>query len=1195
MSFLKSTNHYVSIWLLYAAVLVLVCAFAGCATKNNSNSGSNNKDTKLLALTYLSKGQLNEATAALQKAIQENPNDSSSYILLSQLYLLQKNYDEAESTIIAGLKIKPENEDLSLVLAGVFDKKNNRAGAVQELKKILHLNPESVKAYYKLSQLDTSVSNKKNYLLKVLSIIPANIVVRLQLSELLAGEQKTDSALFYLQSVRKIAPDFSEAAKQSYQQAASTLESNQPLKAIVYLKQFHDLMKLTPEYVSGKYKVEISPLYAGHFQFDTNIRNLLLDTSHVSTEANQTSILDQIKFTDASQNTGLATGNVSGAKYAVLAVSDYDAEGNMFVYASHQVPGSPQVCNLFINTTGAFSKVKVTGGIDHPSQDLCATFADYDNDGYQDLFVGTTNGILVYKNNGDGTFTKIKEDIGLHYAGQVYKILIADFDQDGDLDMYVSGSIGNKFFRNNGDGTFTENGAAMGLDTKSGSLDMDYGDWDSDGDLDIITLNDNGNIQLFNNNRHSNFTDISNAVGFQNLNYSGTALAFGDYNNDGKLDIFMAGGADGKCLLLKNNGGQNFTIDEKASEQISQSLKGIRVYDVTFLDFDNDGHQDILVAGVNQNPSKSGIKLFHNDGAKGFSDVSYLLPQEPIQAYHIGIADFNYDGDEDIFLAGPTGIHLLRNDGGNLNNYVQIHLTGLSFGNNRNNRLGIGGQIELKAGDLYQLKTVKGPLTEFGVGQRRKIDAVRIIWPNGVPETVLDPTRKEKVLEQELLKGSCPYLYTWDGKKYTFLMDMLWRSALGMPLAIKGRDTTFAYSGPSKGYLLIPGEKLKPKDGLYSIKITEELWEAVFVDKIKLMAIDHPDSVNVFADEKFLPPPYPGMKVYQVAHPYLPVTTTDGRGNNLMPKIRAYDFNYVCNFPIGKYQGLVKTHDLILDLGKKADNDKELHLFMRGWVLPTDASINTAFTQSDKYKLAPPSLQVINKEGKWQTVIKNIGYPLGRDKMVIVNLSHKFLTAYDRRVRIVTNMQIYWDHIFFSAGKVNAPLKIYDLKMAKADLDYHGYSATYRKGGPYGPYWPDYYKVTKGQKWRDLTGYYTRYGNVLPLLQKADDEYVICNSGDEISIDFDAKNLPALPSGWTRDFMIYSEGWVKDGDLNTVYGQTVDPLPFHNMPSYPYGKNIHYPTDKAHRDYMKEYNTRNVTTYDFRNAIRLGTFENTSK
>jgi len=317
----------------------------------------------------------------------------------------------------------------------------------------------------------------------------------------------------------------------------------------------------------------------------------------------------------------------------------------------------------------------------------------------------------------------------------------------------------------------------------------------------------------------------------------------------------------------------------------------------------------------------------------------------------------------------------------------------------------------------------------------------------------------------------------------------------------------------------------------------------------------------------------------------LPLSARDEKGNDLLAKISAYDFQYAANFSIGKFQGIAENHELILDLGSKAKADS-LTLFLRGWIFPSDASINTAVAQSDKYSVHPPSLQVINKKGEWETVIPNMGFPMGRDKMVIANLSGKFLTANDRRVKISTNMQIYWDQIFFSAGNVKAPVKMQDLNMVAANLNFRGYSADYRKGGPFGPEWFDYSPVTKGQKWRDLTGNYTRYGDVLPLLQKADDEYIIADGGDEISIDFDASKLAALPKGWKRDFLIYSDGWVKDGDLNTAHGQTVLPLPFHKMPSYPYGRNVAYPADKEHRGYQQKYNTRKVSTLDFRNALR---------
>ncbi len=1193
---LNFRKNYLKNFFTYFVILALLQGLAGCGPKTKDNSKTANGDPKDMAMEFLSQNHLDEAEVAFLQAIKMKPDDISSYIGLTRLYLMKKNYDAAENLDKTGLKIKPDNVDLKLLLAEIYDLKNEKEKAVRELKDILEKDPKNVNAYYKLAGLDTSRPNeglRKYYLLKVQSLVPANIVPRLQLAELFAGKGETDSSLFYLQSIKKIAPGFSDAAEIAYQKAASLLHANQAAVALVYIKRFHGLMKITPEYASGSDEIEIPKMIAGFFDFETNIPVSAFGNPALS-HANENSLsAASLKFKDFSEIPGYTIGNSPKADNAVLAVADYNAEGNMYLYSSYLMPGAVDSKSyLSVMQMGTFKECPVTGGIDHKGQDLNATFADYDNDGYQDLFIATTNGIIVYKNKGDGTFSKVTEDIGLLNSSNISKILFADFDQDGDLDMYVARKGGNRFFRNNGDGTFTENAATMGLaGDKLSTMNMDFGDLDNDGDVDIIGLGEDGAIKLFNNNRHSNFSDISDAAGLKNSKFAGTAVALGDYNNDGTQDIFIAGGPDGKCLLLRNEEG-HFVVDDKVSNQISSSLKGIRVYDVMFVDYDNDGYQDLVVAGVNGDSSKKGTRLFHNNGTKGFSDVSTLLPENVKQAFRIAIADFNFDGDRDIFFSGPSGVRLARNDGGN-NNYVQVQLTGLSFGNSKNNRLGIGAQVELKSGDLYQLKIVKGPLTEFGVGTRTKLDGLRIIWPNGVPQTITDPTRKERLLEEAKLKGSCPLLFTWNGKKYEFVKDMLWRSALGLPVAIHGKDTTFAYSNPSKEYLLIPGEKLKPQNGLYTLKITEELWEAVYFDKAALVAVDHPDSVDAFVDERFVAPPYPGKKLYVVSHQHLPVSAIDGNGNNLLPKISRYDFQYVSNFSLDKFQGIAKEHDLILDLGKNANGDS-LFLFLKGWIFPTDASINTELTQTKKYQPQPPSLQVINKKGKWETVIKNIGYPLGRDKMVIVNLSGKFLTANDRRVRIQTNMQIYWDHIFFSAGKVNAPVRMQDLKMAGAQLNYRGYSASYNKGGPYGPQWFDYDRVTKGQKWRDLTGYYTRYGNVLPLLQKADDQYIIADGGDEVTINFDAMHLTPLPEGWKRDFLVYSEGWVKDGDLNTASGQTVAPLPFHAMPYYPYGKNITYPNDKTHREYQQKYNTRKVTTDEFKNAIRSGIFENAS-
>ena len=130
---------------------------------------------------------------------------------------------------------------------------------------------------------------------------------------------------------------------------------------------------------------------------------------------------------------------------------------------------------------------------------------------------------------------------------------------------------------------------------------------------------------------------------------------------------------------------------------------------------------------------------------------------------------------------------------------------------------------------------------------------------------------------------------------------------------------------------------------------------------------------------------------------------------------------------------------------------------------------------------------------------------------------------------------------------------------------------------PHAPHLFDYEKVVKEQQWRDLAGDYTRYGDVTPLLQNQDDMYVIMNAGDEMTVEFDAAQLPPLQEGWVRDFVLFSDGWVKDGDINTLFSQTVEPLPFHGMSGYPYPEGENYPNAPEHLRYRLEYNTRRVT------------------
>jgi hypothetical protein len=327
------------------------------------------------------------------------------------------------------------------------------------------------------------------------------------------------------------------------------------------------------------------------------------------------------------------------------------------------------------------------------------------------------------------------------------------------------------------------------------------------------------------------------------------------------------------------------------------------------------------------------------------------------------------------------------------------------------------------------------------------------------------------------------------------------------------------------------------------------------------------------------------MKIIQVNDKHLPVSALDSQGNDVLSYLSEKDDKYISGFEPDKYQGVTEMHDLILDPGETASKSS-LFLFLNGWIFPTDASINVALSQSSEIKVTPPVIQVLNRKGEWVTVIDNLGFPMGKDKTVIADLSGKFLSA-DHRIRIRTNMEIYWDYVFFSNSIVNEPVTTTVLDPSSAEIHYRGFSESFRKGGRYGPHWFDYSKTVRETKWRDLTGNYTRYGDVLPLLTESDNKYIISNAGDETSVRFDASKLPELKKGWKRDFLVHSVGWVKDGDINTALGSTVLPLPFHGMKSYPPSHSDNYPDNPDLQKYNTEYNTRVVTQESYRNALKI--------
>jgi hypothetical protein len=218
-----------------------------------------------------------------------------------------------------------------------------------------------------------------------------------------------------------------------------------------------------------------------------------------------------------------------------------------------------------------------------------------------------------------------------------------------------------------------------------------------------------------------------------------------------------------------------------------------------------------------------------------------------------------------------------------------------------------------------------------------------------------------------------------------------------------------------------------------------------------------------------------------------------------------------------------------------------------------------------------PYLQMQDGAGNWQTVNRDMGMPAGKPKTIAVAL--KFLST-SRKLRIVTNLSVYWDEVFLSEDSTTPVVHQREASLLSAELAFRGFSESRIDANRRQPDTYTYANVSPSSYWNPTPGLYTRYGDVKELAQDVDDRLIVMGSGDELKLRFRADAFPDLPDGWTRDYLLKVDGWAKDRDPNTAYSTSVEPLPFHAMNVYPYPKTERFPDDAAHEKYRREYNTR---------------------
>jgi hypothetical protein len=808
-------------------------------------------------------------------------------------------------------------------------------------------------------------------------------------------------------------------------------------------------------------------------------------------------------------------------------------------------------------------------------------------------------------------------------------------DHDGDLDIFIAGfkpkvnplyGAPNLLLRNNGDGKFTDITAAAkvagsGETSATAVVPTDY---DNRRDVDLFITNYGTPPVLYRNLRDGTFRDVAGEVGIKMWKFFLSAAA-GDVNKDGFTDFF--------CGQL-HEPGVFFISDGRGAFKSTPAPEGTKDAAVAqFLDYDNDGLLDLLAV------TPAGVQVWRNVG-DGWANVSERAVAPGLRfdrpdgnangtrAFASG--DVDLDGDTDLLMRDASGrLRFGRNEGGTRNRSLRVRLAGRV-----SNRSGVESKVEMRAGSLWQKLEVYAASPApapadivFGLGQRAAADAVRVIWPSGTvqaetefatttagvlneqgnatkdaprsstpqdaPRTAATSNATLTVIELDRKPSSCPYLYTWNGERFEFITDFMGGGELGYWLAPGVRSAP-----DTDEYVRIRGDQLKARDGRYELRVTNELEEVLFVDKLQLLAVAHPAGTEVFPGEGLGSPLAVKFQLFATRDARPPARATDEHGHDMLPRISQLDRRYPDDFPLETIRGYAAEHSLTLDLEERMRDEgggmnKKKHSSVssipfiphpsslipsspRTLLLLTDyafSSDNVAAAHR-RLSLRPPALQVKDARGRWRTVVEDIGIPVGRPQTVVVDLTGKFLSR-SREVRILTNMRIYWDRILVDRSGTPAPTTLTRLDPIRADLRWRGFSAETSPDGRE-PYVYDYARVSFNLPWKVFTGRYTREGDVRELVQAVDDMFVISRPGDELAISFDASSLAPLAPGWTRTFLLYADGYSKEMDINSASPEEVAPLPFHRMREYPYRWPETFPHTPAHLDYLERYNTRLV-------------------
>ena len=1133
-------------------------------------------------------------TLSAQKPAPNSPAETARLNNLGAAYMNQQLFEKALKSFQDAAALDPKlemarlNQGIALLNMGKVD------AAKQLLEEAVKRDPDNPNAWYNLGLLYKNSENPPaavDAFRRLTEIDPNDADTWYFLGAAYAQVKQYPQAMEAFQHALKLNPLHASAQfglARALQQSGDTAGAREHLTRFQYITQ-------------NKLGAAISLAYGEQGKYS------LAEEAVGAPERVPPEI--KVRFVDVTKEAGLVSKPVIAEAKDLnsflgpgACFLDYDGDGHVDLLVAGNGPGGGVA--LYHNArSGKFEDVTREAGLDPSLNGIACTAGDYDNDGAADLVLALRDRVLLLHNEKNGRFRDVTEAAGIKNDGPNVGVAFVDYDHDGDLDLYVTSTLrhapapvagqdiklpsglvfpGNFMWRNNGNGTFTNitQDLEVYADPSISAIGTDY---NNDRAVDLVVTDLKGPA-IFENPREGKFRVKS--LSELTLPDLSLGISVVDFDHDGWMDLAFTQSTTPGLTLWRNNSGKKF------EPVILPAANWVRGFGVAAFDYDNDGWVDLAAVGETKD-GKGEIRLFRNLGPDGFKDVTADVGLDKIQLKDpraLVTADYDGDGATDLLITQNHGpAVLLRNEGGNQNHWLKLSLKGLN-----DNKSAIGTKVEVFAGgnrQKFEIAGSSGYLGQnstdliVGLGQAREADVVRMLWPTGVLQDEIEVAadKTQKFTEIDRRGSSCPTLFVWDGHRYALVADMLGAGVLGHWVGPGQRNIP----RPTE-YVKIDRQAIREKDGKLSFRFMEPLEEAVYLDQVRLLAVDHPASFDVYPNEYFASnPPYPAFKVVasnmKDARP--PAGAWDEHGHDVLPDLLAQ--RYFGDFEVLSFAGFTRMHSLELDLGA-AYRGGPLWLLMHGEIEYFSATSMYAADQAGLQPVAP-YVEALGANGKWTRVVDDLGFPAGGARTMTADLTGK-LPQGTQRIRITTNLQIYWDSILIDRTSQDQSVRLTPVLLAHADLRFHGFPLKIENQPP-GNVAYVYEKASATGPYTRPAGSYTRYGDVLPLVAAFDDRLAVFGSGDEVALEFDAAKLPPVPRGWTRDYFFVANGYEKDMDFYAYNPIAVDPLPFREMGTYPYAKGKSYPLDETRLNDLLNYDTRQMSgneargyTFDYRST-----------